>query len=207
MQGLAGMRVLSAGLQSFNQRLQQAINQGQLEMYLVAPVRWTVLPFAMIQWELILAGLTTIVMLAGSVLLGARYDIFGVLPALVIVVLGLAASLAVGLLDASIKVLAKRADPILTVYTLAATVLSGTFYPLETLPGWLRALSWLIPHTYVLQALRRVLMPAGDQLTGPSTLRAMGALLAFCLVLYPMALWLFTRSLNLGRKMGVLAGY
>lgn len=205
--GLAGIRLLAAGLQSFNFRLQQAINQGQLEMYLLAPVRWGFLPFGMVQWELVLTGITTSVMLVGSLALGARYNVEGILIAILIAILGLAASFAIGLLDASIKVLAKRADPILALYALAASILSGTFYPVEILPGWLQAMAWLIPHTYVLQALRRALMPGGDTLGGPSAITAILALIAFSVVLYPLALWLFNRSLDYGRKLGLLSGY
>jgi ABC-2 type transport system permease protein len=139
--------------------------------------------------------------------MGAEYQWSGIPAALLILALGLGASLAVGLLDSAIRVLAKRADPILTIYTLAASVLSGTYYPLEVLPRWLLAVSWLLPHTYVLQALRSVLMPGTISTQGPTTMQAILALVGFCLVFLPIGLWLYGRSLEYGRKMGVLSGY
>jgi len=205
--GIIGMRLLSAGLESFSSQLLRTINQGRLEMLLVEPIRWTMLPFTMVQWNMVLAFATSITVLLASLALGAHYNWAGVLGAILVAVLGMAASMGVGVLNASVKVLAKRADPILTVYSLAATILSGVFYPIDTLPSFLRNLSWVIPHTYVLQALRRALMPAGETLPGPSFWVAFFALLAFCLVIYPIALFFFSRSMEYGRKTGVLSGY
>jgi ABC-2 type transport system permease protein len=124
-----------------------------------------------------------------------------------IVALGLAATLTIGILSASVKILAKRSDPVLALYSVAAAVLSGAFYPLEVLPPWLRAIAWLIPHTYVIQALRKILMADGEVLSGPTALQASLALLGFCIVMYPLALWVFGRTLDYGRKIGALSGY
>src|SRR5690606_10940503 len=110
-------------------------------------------------------------------------------------------------LGASVKVLSKRSDPVLALYTIAASILSGAFYPVELLPGWLQAISWTIPHTYVMQALRRLLMPQGDVLPGPDTSVAIVALIVFCAVAYPIALWTFGKALEYGRKIGALSGY
>lgn len=205
--GIIAMRILSVGLSAFGRRLHETMNQGQLEMYLVEPVRWRILPFVMIQWEVVVTFVISTLMLLVSVAMGAAYRWSGLPTALMILALGLSASLAIGILDSAIRILAKRADPILTAYTLAASVLSGTYYPLEVLPSWLRALSWLLPHTYVLQALRSVLMRENIVYQGPTTAQAVLALAAFSLVFLPAGLWLYGRSLEYGRKMGVLSGY
>ncbi|MEX2269024.1 MAG: hypothetical protein WEA75_10090, partial [Acidimicrobiia bacterium] len=68
-------------------------------------------------------------------------------------------------------------------------------------------LSYFFPLTYVLAATRKVLMPGGDLVTGPSALEAVILLLVFLVVVYPIALWLFGRALDYGRKLGVLGGY
>ena len=78
---------------------------------------------------------------------------------------------------------------------------------MSLLPGFLRALAYCLPMTYVLTAVRKLLMEdgAGDQrsLAGLSVV----ALVAFLAVVYPLGLWLFGRSLEYGRKLGILAGY
>jgi ABC-2 type transport system permease protein len=205
--GLVTMSLLAATLNSFGTALLRLVNQGQLEMYLVEPVPWRMLPFLMLPWPGLVAISTAAIMVALSIPLGADYVISAAPTAVGIVVLGLAATLAVGILGASVRVISKRADPVLALYTVAASILSGAFFPIEQLPAWLRSLSWLIPHTYVIQALRRVLMPSGEVLAGPTAGQAMLALLAFAVVLYPIALWLFGRTLEYGRKIGALSGY
>lgn len=205
--GIVTMGLLGATLNSFGNLMLRYTQEGQLEMFLVEPIRWRALPFVMIPWQAFIAIVTAMLMLGLTLFFGAEYAIGGVLPSILIVLLGLASTLAIGILGASIKVLSKRADPVLSLYTIAASVLSGAFYPLEQLPGWLRAFSWLIPHTYVIQALRRTLMPSGADLPGPSAAQAILALFAFCVILYPISMWTFGRLLEQGRKIGALSGY
>jgi ABC-2 type transport system permease protein len=205
--GVATMSVLGVTLNSFGGAMLNFVTQGQLEMFLVEPMPWRALPFALVPWGTFQAFLTSSLMVVLSIPLGAEYLLSGVPAAIVIVLLGNAATLSIGILGASIKVLSKRTDPVLQLYTIAASVLSGAFFPIELLPSWLRAFSWVIPHTYVIQALRRVLMPQGEVLPGPTALQAIGALFVFCVLMYPLALWVFGRALEYGRKIGALSGY
>lgn len=205
--GVATMSILGVTLNSFGSAMLQFVNQGQLEMFLVEPMPWRALPFALLPWPGFVAAVTASAMVLLSVPLGASYSVAGIPTAVVIVILGLAATFSIGILGASIKVLSKRSDPILQIYTIAASILSGAFFPVELLPSWARAFSWVIPHTYVMQALRRVLMPQGEVLPGPTGGQAMLALLAFSIVMYPIALWVFGRSFDFGRKVGALSGY
>ena len=205
--GVVAMAILDSGLRGFAGQITTELSYGRLEMYLVEPVRWRVLPFVMVQWPLISTFALVTVMLAASLFLGAHYSPDGILPALAIIFLGVAASLAIGVIAAAVRVLAKRADPIIALYTLAASVFSGVFYPVSSMPEFLQKLSLLIPHTYAIQALRRVLMPAGESLEGPSAGSAMLALAVFSVIAYPIALWLYMRSMEYGRRMGILTGY
>jgi ABC-2 type transport system permease protein len=205
--GIATMSVLGVTLNSFGNVMLQFVNQGQLEMFLVEPMPWRALPFALVPWPAMQSVVTATLMVAVSVPLGASYSVEGIPSALIIVFLGFAATLSIGILGASIKVLSKRSDPVLQLYTIAASVLSGAFFPVEILPTWARSFSWVIPHTYVMQALRRVLMPQGEVLPGPTGGQAMIALAIFSVVMYPIALWVFGRALNYGRKVGALSGY
>ena len=135
-------------------------------MILVEPVRWRLLPFGLVQWPIARVMVGVVVLFVVSIPLGAEYDIAGIPSALVIVILGLAAGLTIGIVSTGLKVLAKSGDPLLTLYMLAAQVLSGTYFPIEVLPDWLEPVSLLLPHTHVINSLRRVLMPAGDSMPG-----------------------------------------
>jgi ABC-2 type transport system permease protein len=93
------------------------------------------------------------------------------------------------------------------IYTLATGFLSGTAFPVALLPAALKVIAYCLPPTYVISALRRTLMPTGAELTGPTAGQAVLLLLVFIAVVYPIAMWLYGRSLEYGRKMGLLAGY
>jgi ABC-2 type transport system permease protein len=49
-------------------------------------------------------------------------------------------------------------NPFTWLFTTAATVLGGTYFPLEVLPAWLRPLSYAFPHAYVFEGLRKALL-------------------------------------------------
>ena len=134
-------------------------------------------------------------------------DPTGVPVALAVGALGVLVGLAIGALAASVKVLAKRGDPILTFYSLTAMVLAGVYFPIDHLPAALRPFSYLFVHTYVISGLRHALLPLKGGLAGPSAGESALALALMSLVLIPAALWAFGRAMEYGRRMGLLAGY
>jgi len=205
--GLVGVQVLDAGLRTLGTEVQLAINRGWFEMILVEPIRWRLIPFGLVQWPIIRILVGISVLVTASVFLGAEYNVKGIPAALLIIVLGISAGLTIGILSTGLKVLAKAGDPLLSLYMLAAQVLAGTFFPIEILPGWLRPISWLLPHTHVISSLRRALMPAGDAMPGLELGPTILILVAFNVVFMPIAVFLFGRGLEYGRKLGVLSGY
>jgi ABC-2 type transport system permease protein len=78
---------------------------------------------------------------------------------------------------------------------------AGVFYPVSTLPAWMRAVSRVLPPTYVFEALRTLL--AGG--TVPTSALLWGGGLA---VLHlALAAWLFARVFRLAVRTGLLARY
>ena len=90
--------------------------------------------------------------------------------------------------------------------SVGGSLLAGSLFPVSLLPEWLQVLSWAIPHTYVINAARTVLMddPGAFAI---SFSNATLALLVFNVVVMSLGLWVFSRSLEYGRKMGLLSGY
>ncbi|HEX2368479.1 MAG TPA: ABC transporter permease [Acidimicrobiia bacterium] len=205
--GFVGMMILAPGVNGLSFELEAAMLHGHWEMLLVEPVPWRLLPFTMVVWPTGLRLLLIVVMVLVSTLLGAVYDPSGLGVALLILVLGLGTGLAIGILSSSIKVLAKKGDPVLTLYMLATQVLSGQFFNIEALPTPLRIMAYAIPQTYVNQGLRKALMPAAEAIPGFGIPASLIALAAFNLLLLPVAIWIFGRSMEYGRSIGVLSGY
>ena len=111
------------------------------------------------------------------------------------------------MLSGAIGVLSKRSDPVLAVYMVTAGILSGVAFPIELLPGPVRALSWVVPHTYVISGMRKVLLADGTDLPGPSVSQATLGLTLFNVIGFPVVLWMFGRIMEAGRKAGILSGY
>lgn len=206
--GLACAEVLDAGTAGLSQRLSVEINTGRLETYLTEPVSPSFLPFGIVLFELMARVLTAVIVVGISIPLGARY-VFGLdmIGALALTLLGAAAVLGVAIAGSSIRLLTKRSDPILVVYSLAARFLGGVFFPVEQLPDIIQPLSWLVPHTYVTSAVRGLVMadPALETPTAPSL--ATVVLLAMVVVTLPLGIWLFRRAVETGRRLGILSGY
>jgi ABC-2 type transport system permease protein len=204
--GLAISAMLHGALSGFGGNLQRALNRGSLETLLVEPVPWTFLPFAMNLWHTMMGILQgTLIMLIG-LLLGADYLPGGWWQFLVLLVLGILACTAIGIVSAAILVISKRSKPFLTLYGMAASLLAGSVFSVSQLPDWLQPLAWAIPHTYVINASRAVLMEDPGTFYIPFD-TAVIALLIFNVVVLSGGLWLFSRSLEYGRKMGMLSGY
>lgn len=205
MVGVLSLRMLSGGLSGLSEELEETITEGRLEGLLVQPVRWRMLPFGLVLWPIVWRLGNALLLVLLSMLLGASYELSGAPLALLVIALGLGATTGVGIFAAAVKLLARRTEPVITIYVIAVTVLAGVFYPVSSLPGPARVLSYFLPDTYVIASLRRLLMPGGVDVPGPGTLGVVLGLLAFNLMIYPLALWVFGRSLAYGRRTGMLA--
>jgi ABC-2 type transport system permease protein len=197
----AGLQDSLTGLTS---RLQFAQERGTLETYLVEPVPWALIPVAMNIWRSVTGAALACIMIGVGTLLGAPIRPSAIPLALLVLFLGIAACNAVGTLAASFLILFKRGEPVITLYGLAAAVLGGALFPISVLPPWIRWVSYLVPHSYVIGAERKLLMahpPAG----GPSPLASILILLGFCVFAFTVGLFIFDRSLKLARRLGILS--
>jgi ABC-type uncharacterized transport system permease subunit len=205
--GILVTRLLDGGLTGFGFQIQEEIQTGRLEGYLVEPVRWAALPFGLMQFPIVERLVTSLVALAVAIPFGLAIRPAGIVPAIAMLALGVAATASIGLLNSSIRILSKRSDPLGQLYQVAAVLFAGTFFPIDQLPAWIRPVSYAIPHTYVIAGARRLLMPDGADVAGPDLALAAGALAAWCVVFYAAGLLLYSKVMAKGRELGVLAGY
>lgn len=207
MVGLVGMQTLNAGLRALTNQIDLAVSRGWFEMILMEPVHWSLLPFAMALWPVVNALIAAGLVSAVASILGAMIDPTGIGAAITVALLGVLVGLAVGALASSVKVLAKRGDPVLAFYSMGALVLSGVYFPIDQLPPYLRWTSYLFVHTYVVSGMRFALLPVKEGLAGPSLELSLAVLVAMAVLLTPVAIWVFARAMEYGRRMGLLAGY
>jgi ABC-2 type transport system permease protein len=204
---LIGISV-AAGLQDalvgFTSRLQYAQERGTLETYLVEPVSWRLVPVAMNVWRSVTGMLVSIVMLLTGWLLGANLEMSRFPLFVLVLILGSVACNAVGVFAASFLILFKRGEPIIELYGLAAALLGGSLFAITVLPGWIRWMSYFVPHAYVISAERSILAsnpPAGSMNPWLACL----ILVVFSVVAFTAGSRLFNRSLEFARRSGVLS--
>ena len=77
----------------------------------------------------------------------------------------------------------------------------GVFYPLATLPPWMRVVSRVLPPSYVFEGVRAVVH--GEPV--PFDMLGLGALLSLGFIL--LAGWIFTRVYAYARRTGLIARY
>ena len=109
-----------------------------------------------------------------------------------------------GIAAAGLLLLTKRGDPISGPFYQANLLLSGTLYPIGELPEVLRAIGYLLPATWGIQAMRELLLAdAGWRDVLPEALILCG----FVVVLLPVGMLVFRRSLDYARRLGVVGSY
>jgi len=205
--GIVGQTLVAGALVGVSLGLDQAIQQGRMEMLLIEPLRWWLIPVGLAIWPMMLAVGQVVLVLVVALALGVELLPIGLVEALPLVALGLSSGLALGLLAASVRILAKRSDPVWLVYNIISGLVAGTSVPINVLPAPLRALSWLLPTMYVESGMRKLILPHATAVYGPSPLWANLALLLAVVPLAIAGIVAFNRSVDLGRRLGVLAGY
>jgi ABC-2 type transport system permease protein len=198
---IAGLQDAMTGLTS---RLSFAMERGTLETYLVEPVPWALIPVAMNIWRSFTGAILACVMVGLGCLLGGTIKPEGIPLALLVLFLGIVACNALGSFAAAFILLFKRGEPVVALYSLAAGVLGGALFPIDVLPSWLRWLSYLVPHSYVISAMRQVLLPNPPDDGLPLWL-SISVLAAFCVVSLVTGLFVFDRALRLARRLGILS--
>jgi ABC-2 type transport system permease protein len=78
---------------------------------------------------------------------------------------------------------------------------AGVFYPLSTLPEWMRAVSHLLPPSYVFEGMRTIV--AGGAFSGTTLLWGVGLAVVYIL----LASWFFTRVYRYAVRTGLIARY
>jgi len=112
-------------------------------------------------------GVTTLIPMAATfVVMGvALWLLFGVFPppsavlqAAVVVALGVPALYAIGTLFAASVLRFGEVAPIVQLIRGMFVLACGITFPVAMLPGWAQVWAWLMPPTYIVEDLRRVLL-------------------------------------------------
>jgi ABC-2 type transport system permease protein len=145
----------------------------RLETVLLSPCPLGLALIGDVVWQYVLALQHAAMLAAVGWLFGARLDATAAAAGLTLLALALAAvgALGYGLASASMFMLINAkgwTDPIGWAVGLLAGLATGVYFPISLLPGPLYHAALLLPHTYCIDAARRLLLPASVGATLPA---------------------------------------
>lgn len=142
---------------------------GTLELYTMSPASLAAILLGMAVGSMLTtATRAAAVIAAGSLLFGVTYQLGGLVPALGIFLLTLAALYCLGILLASLFLFyGREAWHLSNGLQEPVYLLSGLFFPVRTLGAYVGGAASLIPLTLGLDAIRQLLLPQTPQFLSP----------------------------------------
>nr|WP_231556056.1 ABC transporter permease [Thermotoga neapolitana] len=202
--GSVFMSYTNLALMTFKGVIQREQSMGTLEYILLSKTPlWQLFLFSFVS-SFFFTTLNITLIFLGLVYLFSVHITPNFLEALVVLFTVMLPLMGIGLLSASIVLVTKRGDPVGWLYTTLSGLFSGIYFPVEILPDWIRPVSYLIPSTYGIDLLRRVLM-RGEHLSSVS--EGLVLLAATGTVLISAGIVAFKRSFNQARLRGSLSWY
>ncbi len=109
-----------------------------------------------------------------------------------------------GVISASFIMVFKQGDPLGFLVGAVSGLFGGMVFPVESLPVALRWISYLLPITHGLDALREILLKGG---TLHDVWFDMVVLMGFPVVFVPLSLYCFSQAVRFARREGSLLKY
>jgi ABC-2 type transport system permease protein len=178
--------------------------EGTLEYTMMAPIRRTTQLLGSVLYAMAYGLIHTAVILVVLILFFPQLDLSRANPlaALVFVVLGSFSFVGIGMMAAILPLLyVERGAQMTFVLQSVLLLVSGVYYSVDVLPGWMQVLSKLSPATYVLDGVRRALI---DGVGVDAVLHDVWPLLVMGTLLIPAGVWAFGRAERYAKRTGKL---
>jgi ABC-2 type transport system permease protein len=178
--------------------------EGTLEYTMMAPIRrWSQL-LGSVLYAMVYGLVHTGVILIVLILFFPQLDVHGANPLTVIsfMILGSFSFVGIGMIAAILPLLyVERGAQMTFVLQSCLLLVSGVYYSIDILPGWMQVLSHISPATYVLDGVRKGLID-GTPVTG--LLGDIWPLLLMGAFFIPFGLWAFGRAERYAKRTGKL---
>ncbi|MGH2448903.1 MAG: ABC transporter permease [Chloroflexota bacterium] len=146
-------------------------------------------------------GRTAFVLIALILMFHLEPNQSGLLPSVAIVAVGSISFVGIGIMAATLPLLFTEKGAQMT-YVIEAVLLliSGVYYPISVLPGWMQPFSHLSPATYILSGIRSALLGHG----GSDLAASLIPLLIIGAICVPLGVWLYGRAEHFAKRTGRL---
>jgi ABC-2 type transport system permease protein len=178
--------------------------EGTLEYTMMAPIRRSTQLLGSVVYAMLYGLVHTAVILIVLVMFFPQLDLSraNLATAGAFMLLGSFSFVGIGMIAAILPLLyVERGAQMTFVLQSVILLVSGVYYSIDVLPGWMQVLSRISPATYVLDGVRRALI---DGATVPELLGDVWPLLVMGAVLIPAGLWAFGRAELYAKRTGKL---
>jgi len=143
-------------------------------------------------------------LLIGALVFGVNLHHINLQAAVVAQALTIVCFASLGIISASFIMVLKRGDPVNWIFGGISSLVGGVYYPIQVLPKPLLAVSYLLPITYALRAIRLSVL----QGYGFHALRfELGMLALFTALYLPLSILAFRYAVNRAKMDGSLTHY
>ena len=216
--GLAFQQFVDTALHGYYEGLANAYWNCTLEQYLTTPLSPLTFCIAQTLWGLVLNLFNMLLYLTiGIAVFKIRVMCHNLAYVLLVLLLSIIAVSGLGLLAASTFMLINAKsweDPVRWFISTLEGLVVGTYYTPAILPMWLQVLGLILPQTYALDALRRLLI-AGSKSEAVLLVHSMLPfspivtdiifLSVFSVLYLPFGYYMFKKGIDFARKIGNLS--
>ena len=202
--GLAVLNYFMTGFSSLANAIRSEQTQGTLEGVLMTPINIPTLVASSSAWAFVQATFISFLYFFFGWLFFNVHFRGSYLLAFFILLLTTLVLASIGILSASFAMVFKRGDPFGILLGTGSAIFSGVFFPTQLLGNGFGKISRLLPPTYGLDGIRRVLIEG----QGFNEVREpVFTLLLFLAVLMPFSFWVFSRAVRRAKREGSLIQY
>ena len=201
---MAFLTVLNGALGGFSRSIRSDQLMGTLEAIIATKTPLTTLAIGSSLWTLFVCVIQATLYVAIAAVL-FRMDISHVNAALALIaaLLSVACTAAFGILSAAVVVVTKQNPPTSLFVGGAASMLAGVLFPVSMLPPPLQWISWLLPLTHGLNAVRAAFQGSSRLDVTPD----LAWLAVVAALVLPIALFAFKSAVKFAAREGTLAHY
>ncbi len=203
--GILIFQMLQALLGATPVLLRQELVAGTFERIVMSPFGPVGAIAAMMLFPFVLALVTGLMtLLFGVLAFGVELAFPRALLGIPVACLGALAFAPFGILSAAVVLLVKQATAGVALVLAAISLMSGLYFPVELLPGWIQWGADVQPFTPTVDLMRHFLVDA--PLRDPVSVQ-LAKMVLFTIAMVPLSLWVLSRSTGFARRRGTIIEY
>lgn len=202
--GSIALMFITTAMSGLQGSIGAGISTGYFEALLMSRAALPSILAGLTSYAMLLTTVRALVMVVAGWLMGAKIVAGGIIPALLILALLVAAHWGIGLVAAALVVAFRTSGPLLQGVSTLSVFFGGVYFPISSIPSWLGVIAKLTPLAYGLRPLRQVL------LQGESVISVAGdvsILALMTVVLLSVGALAMRAALRYARKAGTLGLY